>query len=73
MESILTEEQINKLRADLQSVANHLPEHLLGEFWNYCNLIRGQRSPQPCTCKTSAGLWGGCVQTLRDYIKTVDG
>jgi hypothetical protein len=72
METILTEEQIIKLRNDLSIVGNYLPENLLGEFWNYCNLIRGERAPQPCTCKSSAGLWGNCVQTLRDYIKAVD-
>lgn len=63
-------EEFQKLKSDLEGVRSHLPEHLMNPFWALCNRIRGERSNQPCSCRSSAGLWAGCVNTLRDFVKS---
>lgn len=68
----LTEEQYIKLKADLKGIKNYLPDNLMGEFWSLCNLIRGERTPQPCGCRSAGGLWGNCVTDLNQYIKKFD-
>jgi hypothetical protein len=68
MEKLNTEE-LEGLKADLQKVKNYLPEDLMHRFWGLCNKIRGEKTNQPCSCKSSAGLWGRCVEDLRNYVK----
>lgn len=65
----ISAEDFQKLKGHLESVKNHLPEHLMGPFWAWCNVIRGERIIQPCGCKTAAGLWGRCVEDLRKYVR----
>lgn len=66
--SPLTEEQYIKLKGDLETVKDYLPTNLMGEFWSLCNTIRGERTPQPCSCKSAAGHWGRCVTTLSEWV-----
>jgi hypothetical protein len=40
----------------------------MGTLWEKCNRIRGERINQPCSCKSSAGLWGLCVSDLRQFV-----
>jgi hypothetical protein len=65
----LTTEELEGLKEDLKRVKNHLPEDLMGKFWGLCNKIRNEKTNQPCSCPSSAGLWGSCVNDLRSYIK----
>jgi len=66
----LSAEDLQKLKQDLEVVKNYLPEHLMGPFWHWCNTIRGTRTNQPCSCKSSARLWGDCVEELRNYVRS---
>jgi hypothetical protein len=68
----LTTEEIEGLKADLKRVTNYLPEDLMGKFWGLCNKIRGERTNQPCSCRSSAGLWGRCVEDLKNYLKSLE-
>ena len=69
----LTQEEFNHLKGELAGIKNHLPESLMSPFWSYCNRIRNQRINQPCSCKSSARLWGSCVEDLRQFVKNIDG
>lgn len=69
----LSEEEFNHLKGELAGIKNHLPENLMHSFWQYCNRIRNQRINQPCSCKSSARLWGDCVADLRNFVTTIDG
>jgi len=62
-------EEFQQLKEHLDGVRSHLPEHLMNPFWNWCNRIRGERVNQPCSCRSSGGLWAGCVDTLRKFVK----
>ena len=67
-----TEEQFEKLKYEMSHIGSHLPEHLTGLIWSSYVQIKGKPEPQPCTCASSGGLWAGAVQTIRDYIKSVE-
>ena len=62
------EAEFNLMREELSQIRMHLPEHLMGTLWSKCNMIRGERINQPCSCKSSAGLWGACVADLRKFV-----
>ena len=64
--------EFQELREHLEGVKAFLPEHLMGTLWEKCNRIRGERINQPCSCKSSAGLWGRCVDELRQFVTTKD-
>jgi hypothetical protein len=57
-----------ELKEQLEGIKAFLPEHLMGSMWERCNRIRGERINQPCSCKSSAGLWGRCVADLRKFV-----
>ena len=65
----LSIEDLERLKKELEGVKNYLPEHLMGTFWSWCNTIRGLKTPQPCSCKSSAKHWGSCVEELRNYVR----
>jgi len=63
-------EQFQQLKTQLEGIKSFLPEHLMGQFWSWCNTIRGERTNQPCSCKSSGGLWADCVDTLRQFVRS---
>ena len=67
--SPLTESEYVELIEHLNGIKNYLPEHLMTPFWNWCNRIRAEKTPQPCSCKSSARHWASCVETLRKFVK----
>jgi hypothetical protein len=66
----LSVEDFERLKKELENVKNFLPEHLMGPFWSWCNQIRGLKTNQPCSCKSSAKHWGSCVEELRNYVRS---
>jgi hypothetical protein len=65
----LSLEEFQSIKFQLEGVKNYLPEHLMGGFWSWCNRIRGEKINQPCSCKSSGGLWADCVDTLRKFVR----
>jgi len=63
-------EEFQQLRGHLEGIKSFLPEHLMGPFWSWCNRIRGERTSQPCSCKSSGRLWADCVDTLRQFVRS---
>jgi hypothetical protein len=66
--SPLTESEFKDLEGKLNNVGHYLPDEYLSQFWSWCNTIRGDRQPQPCSCKSSAKHWGNCVEVLRNFV-----
>ena len=64
--------EFKELREHLEGVKAFLPEHLMGTLWEKCNRIRGERIIQPCSCKSSSGLWARCVDDLRQFVRERD-
>jgi len=64
--------EFKELKEHLEGIKSFLPEHLMSTLWSKCNAIRGERINQPCSCKSSAGLWGRCVEDLRQFVRDRD-
>jgi hypothetical protein len=62
-------EEFQQLNIHLEGIKAYLPEHLMTPFWSWCNRIRGERTNQPCSCKSSARHWGACVDELRKFVR----
>jgi hypothetical protein len=67
--SPFTKEEFQTIELQLKEVKTFLPEHLMNPMWSYCTRIRGKRENQPCSCRTSAGLWSNCVTDVRNFVK----
>lgn len=65
-------QEFQELKEHLEGIKAFLPEHLMGTLWSKCNAIRGERINQPCSCKSSAGLWSRCIEDLREFVRTKD-
>lgn len=63
-----SEAEFNLMREELSQIKMHLPEHLMSKMWSRCTQIRGNKEPQPCSCKSSAGLWVRCIDELRKFV-----
>jgi hypothetical protein len=61
-------EEFQQLSKVLSEVGNYLPEHHMGYMWMMCTRLRGTRENQPCSCRSSAGLWARCVDELKQFV-----
>lgn len=65
-----TYEEFVVIRAEMETIGNYLPSDATAQrkLWENCTRIRGKSEPQPCTCKSSAGLWARCIEDTRAFI-----
>jgi hypothetical protein len=64
-----TQEEFDTLKERINRITSFLPEGEMRYIWESVSKIRGKSEPQPCSCKSSAGLWTRAVNDLRDFIK----
>jgi len=67
-----TNEELKELKEVIGSITNRIPQDKVGFIWNNYKRISGDKSNQPCTCKSSAGLWGKALETIRTYLGGLD-
>lgn len=70
---IYTENELKELREVIGSITDRIPQDKVSYIWNNYKKISGDKSKQPCTCKSSAGLWGNALKTITDYLGGLDG
>jgi hypothetical protein len=66
-----TQEQFIELKAFLKDL-RALPNDKQSYVWTSYLTVTGIRENQPCSCKSSGGLWAKAVETLNNYIKEND-
>lgn len=66
-----TEEEFGIIKAEMDAIGLYLPSDVGAQrkIWENCTRIRGKSEPQPCTCKSSGGLWARCIEDIRGFIK----
>ena len=67
-----TNEELKELKEVMGSITSRIPQDKVSYIWNNYKRISGDKSNQPCTCKSSAGLWGKAVETIRTYLGGLD-
>ena len=59
-----------ELKNQIDKIRNNVPESIAPYLWDNYNRIRSVSQPRPCMCQSSAALWIGCVNFLREWIGT---
>jgi len=67
-----SKEEIQEMKEKMAGIGSYLPTNMTGYIWDKYKKISGnQTEPQPCTCKSSGRLWAKAVETVREYLKSV--
>lgn len=64
-----TQEEFNILKDRINKITSFLPEGEMRYIWESVSKLRNESTPQPCSCKSSAGNWSRAVKELRAFIK----
>ena len=67
-----SKEELKELISVMGSITDRIPQDKVGYIWNNYKRISGDKASQPCTCKSSSGLWGNAIQTIRTYLGGLD-
>ena len=67
-----TNEELKELKEVIGSITDRIPQDKIEFIWNNYKRISGDKAPRPCTCKSSAGLWGKALETIRTYLGGLD-
>ena len=67
-----TEAEFTQMKAEMEVMGYWLPRDggAQRQLWINCTKIRGSKENQPCSCKSSAGLWARCVEDINTFIKS---
>jgi len=57
-----------ELKNQIDRIRDVVPESIAPYLWDNYNRIRAVSQPRPCMCQSSASLWIGCVNFLREWI-----
>jgi hypothetical protein len=65
-----TLEEFQIIQAEMNAIGVYLPSDAGAQrkLWQNCVRIRGKAENQPCSCKSSAGLWARCIDDIRGFI-----
>jgi hypothetical protein len=66
-----TLEEFQIIQAEMNAIGVYLPSDATAQrkLWQNCVRIRGKAENQPCSCKSSAGLWVRCIDDIKGFIK----
>jgi hypothetical protein len=66
-----TYEEFQIIKAEMEVIGNYLPSDATAQrkIWENCTRIRGKAENQPCSCRSSGGLWARCIDDIREFIK----
>ena len=65
----LSKEEFQELETRLNNIKAFLPEGEMSYMWQTYNKIRNATETQPCSCRSSAGLWTRAIDGLRAFVK----
>lgn len=68
----LTQKEFGELKDILAQTTTHLNPNYAGFIWALYTRVIATPQPQPCTCKSSGGLWMTAVDTLKRFVAEND-
>jgi len=66
----LTYTEFVELKNHLDRISVNIPESVAPYLWDNFNRIRAVSEPRPCMCQSSAALWIGCVNYLKEWVES---
>ena len=68
-----TETEYNELKTIAATITTHIPNDKVDWVWSNHNRINGNNETRPCTCGSAAGHWARAMETIRGFIKRIEG
>lgn len=68
-----TETEYNELKSIAATITTHIPNDKVDWVWSNHNRINGNNETRPCTCGSAAGHWARAMETIRSFIKRIEG
>lgn len=70
---MLNDDEVKELREFLAGLGAYLPENKMSYVWSLYKKVANSNEPQPCSCQSAAKLWVKALDTVRNYVKELDG
>ena len=66
-----TYEEFQIIKAEMDAIGVYLPSDATAQrkLWENCVRIRGKAENQPCSCRSSGGLWVRCIEDIKAFIR----
>jgi len=61
-------EEFEHLKKVVGEVTNFIPKHHMNTIWESYKSITKSKEPTPCSCKSSAKLWGNAYRVCKEFV-----
>jgi hypothetical protein len=68
-----TEEELSEMKEVIENIGTNLPKEVAGWVWEKYTKIINTAEKKPCMCASSAFHWRRAVETIRSFVKDIDG
>jgi hypothetical protein len=66
--SPFNKEEFEELKKAVAEVTNWIPKHRMHTIWESYRAITKSKEPTPCSCKSSAKLWGNAFRIVKEFV-----
>ena len=64
----LTISEVLELEEKMRGIDTFIPDSMMGYVWSNYQKILNTTEPQPCGCRSAAGLWIKAVDTIKQFL-----
>lgn len=64
--------EVLDLEKEMRVIDTFIPDSKMGYVWNAYQRILNTTEPQPCGCRSAAGLWIKAVDTIKQFLRDND-
>lgn len=61
--------EVLELEEKMRGIDTFIPDSLMGYVWSNYQKILNTTEPQPCGCRSAAGLWIKAVDTIKQFLR----
>lgn len=60
--------EVLELEEKMRGIDTFIPDSMMGYVWSNYQKILNTTEPQPCGCRSAAGLWIKAVDTIKQFL-----
>lgn len=60
--------EVLELEERMRGIDTFIPDSMMGYVWSNYQKILNTTEPQPCGCRSAAGLWIKAVDTIKQFL-----
>ena len=61
-------EEFESLKQVVREVTTFIPKNHMNTVWEAYKSITKSNEPTPCSCKSSAKLWGNAFRVVKEFV-----